>query len=58
MFFSCDLEANETFDAYLASLRRLTSSYEFTQLEEELIRDRTGLGSKDGGIQAHMLREP
>ena len=57
MFFSCDLEANETFDAYLASLRRLTSSYEFTQLEE-LIRDRIGLGSKDGGIQAHMLREP
>ena len=58
VFFSCDQESNETIDAYLASLRRLASSCEFSQLEEELIRDRIVLGIKDGGIQACMLREP
>ena len=54
VFFSCDQEANETFDAYLASLRLLA----FSQLEEELIRDRIVMGTKDGGVQAHMLRKP
>ena len=53
-----DQEANETFDAYLASLRRLASFCKFVQLEEELIRDRIVVGSKDGGVQACMLREP
>ena len=58
MFFSCDQEANEIFDSYLVSLRRLASSCEFAQLEEELIRDRIVLGTKDGGVRARMLREP
>ena len=58
MFFSRDQEANETFDAYLAPLRRLASSCKFPQLEEELIRDRIVLGTKDGGVRARMLREP
>ena len=57
MFFSRDQEANEKSDAYLASLRRVASSCEFAQLEEELIKDRIALGTKDGGVQAHMLRE-
>ena len=58
VFFSRDQEANETFDAYLASIRRLVSSCEFAQLEEELIRDRTVLGTRNGGVQVRMLREP
>ena len=58
MFFFRDQEANETFDAYLASLRRLASSCEFAQLKEELIRDIIVLGTKDGGVRARMLREP
>ena len=58
MFFFRDQEANETFDAYLASLRRLASSCEFAQLKEELIRDIIVLGTKDGGVRACMLREP
>ena len=57
MFFSRDQEANEKSDAYLASLRRVASSCEFAQLEEELIKDRIALGTKDGGVQVHMLRE-
>ena len=56
MFFSRDQEANEKSDAYLASLRRVAPSCEFAQLEE-LIKDRIALGTKDGGVQAHMLRE-
>ena len=58
VFFSRGQEANETSDVYLASLRRLTSSCEFAQLEEELIRDRIVLGTKDGGVRADMLRKP
>ena len=41
----------------MASLRRLASYCEFAQLKEELIRDRIVLGTKDGGVQARMLRE-
>ena len=63
MFFSFNQEATETFDTYLASLRRLASYCEFVWLEEELIhteliRDRTVLGTKDGGVQACMSGEP
>ena len=58
MFFSRDQEANEIFDSYLVSLRKLASSCEFTQLEEELIRDRIVLSTKDGGVRVRMLREP
>ena len=57
MFFSRDQKANETFGFYLTSLRRLASSREFTQLEEELIRDRVVLGTTDGGVRARILRE-
>ena len=57
MFFSRDQEANEKSDAYLASLRRVAPSCEFAQLEEELIKDRIALGTKDGGVQAHMLTD-
>lgn len=56
--FSRDLEANETFDACLAALRRLASCQKIPQLEEELIRDTTVLGTKDGGMRIHMPREP
>ena len=56
--FSHDLEANETFDACLAALRWLASCQKIPQLEEELIRDTTVLGTKDGGIRIHMPREP
>ena len=55
VFFSLDQEANKTFDAYLLSLRKLTSSCEFAHLEEDLIR--IILGKKDGGTRARMLRE-
>ena len=58
MFFFYDQEANETFDAYLAALRRLPCSCEFGQLEEELIRDRMVLGIKYGGVRTCMLRRP
>ena len=58
MFFFCDQEANETFDTYLKSLRRLASSREFAQLEEELIRHRIVLGTTDGRVRARMLTEP
>ena len=58
VLFSRDQEANETFNAYLAALRILAFSCEFPQLEEELIRDRIGLGKKDSGIRACMLIEP
>ena len=57
MFFSRDQKAKETFGFYLTSLRRLASSREFTQLEEELIRDRVVLGTTDGGVRARILRE-
>ena len=57
MFFSRDQKAKETFGFYLTSLRRLASSREFTQLEEELIRDRVALGTTDGGVRARILRE-
>ena len=40
VFFFRNHEANEIFDAYSASQRRLASSCKFSQLEEELIRDR------------------
>ena len=58
MLFSRDQEASETFDTYLASLRRLASFCKFVQLEEELIRDRTVVGTKDGGVKVCLLREP
>ena len=58
VFFYSDQEANENFDAFLASLRRLTSCCQFTQQEEELIKDRIILGRKDGVVQACMLTEP
>ena len=57
VFLSHDQEANETFDTYLVSLKILASSCEFAQLEEELIRDRIVLVTKDGGVQTHVLRE-
>ena len=57
VFLCYDQEANETFDTYLASLKILASSCEFAQLEEELIRDRIVLVTKDGDVQTHMLRE-
>ena len=56
MFFSGDQEVNEKSDAYLASLRRVASSCESAQLEE-LIKDRIALGTKNGAVQAYMLRE-
>ena len=58
MFFSCDQEANDTFDAYLTLLRRLSFSSEFAQLGEELMRGRTVLGTKYGAVRVRMLREP
>ena len=57
VFLSHDQEANETFDTYLVSLKILASSCEFAQLEEELIRDRIVLVTKDDGVQTHVLRE-
>ena len=58
VFFCRDQEANETFSACLASLRRLASSCVFAQLEEELLRDRIILGTTDCDVRARMLREP
>ena len=58
VFFSCDQKSNETFDAFFASLKRLPSFCEIAQLEEQLIRDRIVLGTKDGGARARMSREP
>ena len=58
MFFCRDQEANDTFDAYLTLLRRLSFSSEFAQLGEELMRDRTVLGTKYGAVRVRMLREP
>ena len=53
VFFSRNQGANEAFDAYLGSLRKLEFSCEFTQLEEQLIRDIIILATKYGGV--HIL---
>ena len=58
VFFSRDQEANETFNACLASLKRLASSCVFAQLAEELLKDRIILGTKDCDVRARTLREP
>ncbi|GFY09034.1 retrovirus-related Pol polyprotein from transposon 297 [Trichonephila clavipes] len=56
-FFSCVQLEGQTIDTYVTQLKTLTSTCEFAEQENGLIRDRIVLGIKDSGLQERLLRE-
>ena len=57
-FNTCEQDQGETVAQYITKLRQLTATCEFGVLENDLIRDRFVLGTKDSSARARMLREP
>jgi hypothetical protein len=47
----------ETFDSYLAGLRKLASSCDYGNLEDEMIRDNIVYGITSDSVRAKLLRE-
>ena len=58
IFNTTDQESTEGVDQYVTKLRQLAESCDFRTLNDELIRDRIVLGTKDSAARARMLREP
>ena len=57
-FNICEQDQEETVAQYITKLRQLASTCEFGVLENDLIRDRLVLGTKDSSARARRLREP
>ena len=57
VFRSALQQTGETFDEYLARLRRLASTCSYHQLEDEMIRDNIVYGIQDDSVRARLLRE-
>ena len=57
-FNTCEQDQGETVAQYITKLRQLASTCEFGVLENDIIRDRLVLGTKDLSTHAKMLREP
>ena len=57
-FNTCEQDQGETVAQYITKLRQLASTCEFGVLENDIIRDRLVLGTKDLSTRARMLREP
>ncbi len=49
MFNTADLDPSENIDKYVTRLKRLSASCEYGTLENQMIRDRIVLGTKDSG---------
>ena len=58
VFNTTDQLQNESVDVYVTRLRGLSNSCEFGALQNQMIRDRIVLGTKDSGARSRMLREP
>ena len=57
VFRSALQQTGETFDEYLARLRRLASTCSYHQLEDEIIRDNIVYGIQDDSVRARLLSE-
>ena len=57
-FNSCSQEANEGIDAYVTKPRRLASSCEYGQLEDQMIRDRIVIGTRSNTVRGRQSAEP
>ena len=57
IFNTCTQGPSESVDQYMTRLRQLVSSCEYGGLEEEMLRDRLILGTKDNTVRARMFRE-
>ena len=57
IFNTCTQGPSESVDQYMTRLRQLVSSCEYGGLEEEMLRDRLILGTKDNTVHARMFRE-
>ena len=57
MFLSAEQQPNEILDSYVARLRALSDSCDYGTLQNDMIRDRLVLGTRDNGARARMLRE-
>ena len=56
-FNSCSQEANEGIDAYVTKLRRLASSCEYGQLEDQMIWDRIVIGTRSNTVRGRLLHD-
>ena len=57
VFNTADQQPHEGVDNYVARLKTLSNSCEFGTLQNDLMRDRIVLGTKDHGARSRMLRE-
>ena len=55
--FRCATQVSESFDSYLAKLRKLASSCEYGALMDEMIRDNIVYGIVDSSVRSRMLRD-
>ena len=57
IFHNAAQQPNETIDQYLLRLRRLADPCKFTDLHDEMLRDRLVLGARDKAARARLFRE-
>ena len=56
-FHSAEQQPTETVDQFLIRLKHLAESCAFSDLQDEMIRDRLALGCQDHEAQARLFRE-
>lgn len=57
LFFTRNQRSDESFDAYLTELRKLSNDCNFKDLQDRLIRDRIVAGISDKVLKNRLLRE-
>lgn len=58
VFFTRDMKIEETVDEYVNALRHLSTTCEFKDLTDSLIKDRLVLGIQDRSVKDRLFREP
>ncbi|KAJ8889489.1 hypothetical protein PR048_008988 [Dryococelus australis] len=57
VYFTCSQRKGQTFDTYLAELRKKSETCEFGALGDDLIKDRIVCGIRDNTLSQQLLRE-
>lgn len=57
VFFTCSQIEGQSFDLYLAELRRKSENCEFGTMKDDLIKDRIVCGIRNGALRQRLLRE-